>query len=257
MGPKMKRLAIISDPHCGEPSGFFRRTFGRHDKKNGERLARICATLEVMDEEVILLVLGDLTDRSTEEECEEVFRALSIFSGEKYVVLGNHDETSPFRMGIGYSQEGHLRASALAATINGEDGFPLVIDKGPYQIILLDSNAHGEKGTAFARGRIGNRQLAMLGAQLSVNKPTVLAMHHYPEKVNATLAVSDADALLTICKSRDVTIVNGHRHREGEYQRTPNRPRILTHGKCTDTGRVRLYDPVSGESEWLGVSFPR
>lgn len=245
------RLAILSDPHCGEPKGFISRWRGGHDERNGQRFFEVMRGLQAISEPFRVVVLGDLTDRSTPVEFGEVFRAVDAYHGEVYVVPGNHDVTSPGRLGMGYSAAGHSRMRDVARHINGREGFPLVVDGEGYRLILLDSSAHDESGTLFARGRIGTRQLAELTALLMDEIPTVVAMHHYPERINPTLEVEDAGALMQVCARPHVTIINGHRHREGEYQRNEKRPAILTHGKVTETGRVRLLDVVTGEWEWV------
>lgn len=251
MGLTNRRIAIISDPHIGEPSNFFRRVTGHHDISNGEALLYIIERLNEHPEDFPLLILGDITDRSTEREAAEARRILRKYEGELFLVLGNHDETTPWKMGMGYDRRGHYRMLELAEEFNGERGFPIVRDFPDYRLILIDSNAHNEKGTAFARGKIGNMQLSFLAANLANTKPNIVAMHHYPEDLNTTLAVSDADDLLYICSRFPTTIVNGHRHREGEYAPTQKRPRILTHGKCVDTRRVRILDPKTGLFEFL------
>lgn len=245
------RLAIISDPHCGQPSGFFRRMLGRHDKKNGRRLGEIIDGLNVYPETFRLVVLGDLTDRSMVKEWDEAREAIGRYKGPKLVVPGNHDVTSPRRLGMGFSPRGYDRFLMNAYTFQAWSYYPHAVECEGYRLLLLDSSAHGEKGTLFARGRIGHEQLAWLAAELADQRPTVVAMHHYPERVNPTLAVEDADELMKVCARDHVTIINGHRHREGEYPRAKDRPEILTHGQCVESGRVRVLDVVGGEWEWL------
>ena len=252
------RLAIIADPHCGQPYGvgaFIRGVTGRHDKRNGRRLAQIVDRLNELTEVFRLAALGDITHRGMPQEYREAQKALMRYKGPVFLVPGNHDTTDAKRMGLGFSMDGLRGFESLARAVQGESCYPMAIQCEGYRLLLVDSSAHGERGTLFARGRIGNRQLAWLASELADPRPTVVAMHHYPEKVNPTLAVEDAEALMTICARDHVTIINGHRHREGEYPRTQDRPEILTHGQCVESGRVRILDPASGEWEWLEVGL--
>lgn len=246
------RLAIISDPHCGQPRRFFARLTGRHDRRHGERLRAIVDGLNDHRETFRLVVLGDLTDRGTIREYKEARDALSKYRGPVVVVPGNHDVTSPARLGMGFSRPAYERFMLYGYSLTGETP-PCAIECEGYRLLLLDSSAHGEKGTLFARGRIGHEQLAWLASELADQRPTVVAMHHYPERVNPTLAVEDAEELMRVCARDHVTIINGHRHREGEYARTKNRPRILTHGQCVETGRVRIFDPTEGQFHFLKI----
>ena len=216
-------------------------------------MAQIIDDLNAMEETFRLVVLGDLTDRSMEREFKEAQKALMRYRGPVFLVPGNHDVTSPLLMGMGYSSEGHAGFRRLARVVMGRSDYPIAVECEGYRLLLLDSSAHDASGTLFARGRIGNRQLAWLASELADTRPTVVAMHHYPEKVNPTLAVEDAEALMRICARDHVTIINGHRHREGEYSRTQDRPEILTHGQCVESGRVRVLDALSGDWEWLEV----
>lgn len=248
------RLAIISDPHCGQPRRFFARLTGRHDRRNGRRLLAIVDGLNDHRETFRLVVLGDLTDRGTIREYKEARAALSRYRGPVVVVPGNHDVTSPARLGMGFSRSAYDRFMLHSYSLMGATP-PCAMECEGYRLLLLDSSAHNEKGTLFARGRIGHEQLAWLASELADPRPTVVAMHHYPERVNPTLAVEDADELMRVCARDHVTIINGHRHLEGEYQRKKNRPRILTHGQCVETGRVRVFDPFSGQCHWLQISL--
>lgn len=247
------RLAIISDPHCGQPRRFFARLTGRHDLRNGERLAAIVDGLNGHRETFRLVVLGDLTDRGMPREYDEARDALRRYRGPVWIVPGNHDVTSPARLGMGFSLPAYDRFCLNAYSLQGESYYPHAVECEGYQLLLLDSSAHNERGTLFARGRIGHEQLAWLATELADQRPTVVALHHYPEKVNPTLAVEDAAELMAVCARQHVTIINGHKHVEGEFARTQKRPEILTHGQCVESGRVRLFDPVSGRWEWLEI----
>lgn len=251
------KLALPSDLHLGEPVGRWaalRRAAGIHDTSHADRARRIVDALLRYPEPLHVAVLGDSTDRTTERELREMEEVLGAVEKENLsVVPGNHDCTSVWRMGMGYDPRAHDACRESVERLTGRGRFPFARDFGEWRLLCLDSAAHHESGTLFARGRIGTRQIAWLAAELADQRPTVVALHHYPAPVNATLAISDADDLLAVCNRDHVTLVNGHRHRAGVYPATHSRPRIITACSSVQTMRVRILDPVTGEWEWLHI----
>lgn len=251
------KLALISDPHLGEPVGRWattRRLFGRHDTTYRERLQQLVDAINAHPEPLHTIVLGDITDRTMEKELKEAVEVIGDLEDDCDIVIGNHDVTSVWKMAPGmYSQAGHHRTLSAIDWITGRADYPYVRDFERWRLICLDTSAHGERGTLFARGRIGDEQIAFLAAELAVQKPTWVAGHHYIEDVEWALAVEDADQARAVMAREHVTYINGHRHRAGEYPRTADRPRILTSGQSVETMRFRVVDPVAGQWEWLGV----
>ena len=249
-------IAIISDLHLGEPTGRFalpRRLAGRHDTTHFERSMKLVDEVNRLDVDAVV-ILGDGTDRTMPKELEELVRVIMAIRHKVIFVPGNHDVTDRWRQGVGYSPKGHRMLRSALERCGLPVKYPHAVDFDAYRVLCLDSSAHGEKGTLFARGRIG-KPLGWLKRELADQRPTVVAMHHYPERVNPTLAVEDAEQLMRVCARDHVTIINGHRHREGQYPRSRKRPRILTHGKCVEDGRIRILDPVSGEFWWSEVTL--
>lgn len=248
------RLAIISDLHLGEPVGRFsgiRRAAGRHDTAHLEAAKRLVQAINRYPEPLHTIVLGDLSDRSTAREFQEAIEVLDELDDELDAVIGNHDVTSVWKMGMGYSSKGHNRAMDTIKKLTGRSAFPYACDFKMWRLICLDSSAHNEKGTLFARGRIGNEQISFLATELADTRPTIVALHHYLEDLPWVLGVDDSDEVLRMLARDHVTVINGHRHHAGEYVRTPKRPRILTSGKSVETFRFRILDPVSGGHEWV------
>src|SRR5690554_5675916 len=155
------KILHISDLHIGEPHGrwaFARRATGRYDDRNQKRLRRIVERINGRYDwaECVVVVTGDLTDRSTQREFDVVREELAGLLPRVVSMPGNHDVTSPARLGMGYSAEGHARYRVAHRAITGQlASFPRVHDYGAWRLITLDSSAHDERGTLFARGRIG------------------------------------------------------------------------------------------------------
>lgn len=246
-------IAHISDPHLGEPVGrfaFLRRLTGRHDTTHADRLRDAVAALKAHPRwnEIFPVITGDLTDRTTERELQEAEEILAAIGGRLAIVPGNHDATSKVGQGNGFNAENFRAMLLTVERITGRPArFPYALNFFDWRLLCLDSAAHGERGTAFARGRIGQRQLAWLASQLSDQRPTVIALHHYAEELPHVLAISDADEFLAVANRDHVTIINGHRHRPNVYPSNDNRPRIVAAGKLPDQGAVNLICPMTGE----------
>lgn len=251
------KVAIISDLHLGEPVGRFaglRRLAGAHDTTHKDRARRLVDKILSLPDKPHVVVLGDLTDRTTDQELQDALEVLAEVPQDRLdVVIGNHDCTSILGMGMGYAARRHDAFRKLVQELTGRSIYPYARDFGEWRLLCLDSAAHHERGTLFARGRIGPRQLAWLAAELADPRPTIIALHHYPAPVNPTLAIDDADQFLAVCSRPHVTIINGHRHRPGVYPRTQTRPRIITSCKSVETMRLRLLDPASGDWQWVYV----
>lgn len=264
----IRKILHLSDLHIGEPHGrwaFIRRATGRYDERNQNRLRRIVEHINGRPDwrECVVVVTGDLTDRSTQRECDVAYRELARLRPPVVVMPGNHDVTSPARLGMGYSAEGHARyrsmhrriyeASTLEPTIaTGRPSFPRVHDYGAWRLITLDSSAHDERGTLFARGRIGHNQLAVLATELADPRPTVVALHHHPRRWSLTLAVDDADELLAVCDRPHVTMMCGHRHEPAHFPAIHGAPELWAACSSVETMRYREIDPITRAWRWVG-----
>lgn len=255
----ISKIAHLSDLHGGQPVGRFaaiRRLVGRHDSHNAEQTRRIVDTINARPDrgEILTLVTGDIVDRSTAMEFDEMAGELARLETETEIVPGNHDKTSTRWQGMGFSRAGAGRYNWAHGQATGKaPDFPYSRDFGDWRLLCLDSSAHNEKGTLFARGRIGDRQLAWLAMQLADTRPTVIALHHHPTMINPTLAVVDATEFLTVANRPHVIVLFGHRHREGHYSSTDYRPELFASGKTVKTLRFRLIDPVARSWEWVNV----
>lgn len=253
------KILHLSDLHLGQPHGawaFPRRVAGRYDSRNEKRALRIVAHINGRHDlrECVVVVTGDLTDRSTQRECGQAFIVTSGLGARVVVMPGNHDVTSPGRLGMGYSAEGHAQYRAIHRTITGRDAlFPQVYDYDTWRLITLDSSAHDERGTLFARGRIGHEQLATLAVELADPRPTFVALHHHPRRWNLTLAVDDADELLAVCDRPHVRILCGHRHEPAHFPAINGSPELFASCSSVETMRYREIDPLTGEWRWVEV----
>lgn len=252
-----RKILHLSDLHIGEPHGRFtllRRAAGRYDDRNQKRLRRIVERINGRYDwaECVVAVTGDLTDRSMQREYGEAVAILSGLLPPVVVMPGNHDVTSPARLGMGYSTEGHARYREAHWAITGRlASFPQVHDYGAWRLITLDSSAHDERGTLFARGRIGHAQLATLAAELADPRPTVVALHHHPARWSPTLAVDDADELLAVCDRPHVMMMCGHRHEPAHFPAIEGRPEIWAACSSVETMRYREIDPISRGWRWV------
>lgn len=250
----MKLIAHISDPHLGEPLGrfaFLRRFAGLHDTTHAEALRDAVKAIKAHPRagEILTVITGDLTDRTRKEELQEAEEILKDLEAD--IVPGNHDATSSKRMGNGF-HAGNFRAMLeTVGRITGRGKFPYARDFGTWRLLCIDSSAHNERGTLFARGRIGNRQISWLAAQVMDQRPTVVALHHYAAPVSPVLAIEDADDLLAVLNRDHVFIINGHRHRSGIYPANDYRPQIIASGQTVADRKIRIIDPVSREVELL------
>lgn len=252
-----RKILHLSDPHIGEPHGRFallRRASGRYDARNADRLRRIVARINGRGDwrECVVVVTGDLTDRSMQREYDEAVSILRGLLPPVVVMPGNHDVTSPARLGMGYSAEGHARYRVAHRAITGRlASFAQVYDYGAWRLITLDSSAHDERGTLFARGRIGHAQLATLATELADPRPTVVALHHHPRRWSLTLAVDDADELLAVCDRPHVMMMCGHRHEPAHFPAIHGAPELWAACSSVETMRYREIDPLSREWRWV------
>lgn len=220
------RLALIADSHLGQPEGrmaLVRRLLGRHDSTHAERMTNVADKLLAHPDyaDMVVCHLGDVTDRSTKKEWDEAREYLQDLCD--HVVIGNHDATSVWGQGNGYSSEGHMRSLRGIKDLTGRRvSYPEVCDYGDWRLILLDSTAHNEKGTSFAQGRIGNPQLAFLAVELSVVKPTIVALHHSPMGGKPFLHITDSEAFLSVTNRDHVACVFGHLHEHRVFEATDN-----------------------------------
>lgn len=251
------KILHISDLHIGQPHGpwaFARRLAGRYDDRNRKRLRRIVSRINGRHDwaECLVVVTGDLTDRSTAKEFEVVADELKGLLPPVVVMPGNHDVTSPTRLGMGYSAEGHVRYRVAHRAITGRlASFARVYDYGAWRLIALDSSAHDERGTLFARGRIGHAQLATLATELADPRPTVVALHHHPARWSLTLAVDDAEELLAVCDRPHVMMMCGHRHEPAHFPAINGAPELWAACSSVETMRYREIDPITREWRWV------
>lgn len=246
-----KYIAHISDAHVGQPTGSWstiRRLAGRYDPEYAERLRAICRAIDDRPERILTVHTGDLVDRGKAEEYEA-----ATLSKDSEMVPGNHCLTSTVGQGVLYSRGARRRYNEkhLEVCVSAPE-FPQVLEFQGWRLLLLDSSAPGEKGTAFARGRIGTEQIAFVASQLSRPVPTWIALHHHPKPVDPTLEISDAEDLMAVADREHVHFLYGHRHRPGTY-RAEGGARLYASGQSTEEMRYRLIDPRSGEWEWVDV----
>ena len=202
-----------------------------------------CAIVKKYDpDRCILVITGDIVEHGKQGEYAAAVDGFALLQGVGYevvVVPGNHDY-GPW--GNIYRADAHQNFLDFAGNLCDIDGFPFQVAGDGWQILALDSTAHDEEGERFARGRIGNEQLAWLESHLAFSSRTWIAMHHHPTWRNPFLAVADRDDLQALVDRRDcVQYLCGHRHEEDLD--------LVAAGKFPRDRRVIEIDPRTGYLE--------
>jgi Icc protein len=149
-------LAQLSDPHIGA------------EWADGDPAAGLAAAVEsirsMRQQPDAVLVSGDLADKATDAEYEQVRKLLAPLRAPLYVLPGNHDDRRALHRHFG---------------VPGADGDPVQysVDLGPLRLVVLDTTRPGEDPGALDAERLG-----WLDAELATapELPTLLAMHHPP-----------------------------------------------------------------------------
>jgi Icc protein len=196
------RLLQLSDPHLlADPAGLCRdRPALALLQLAFEEAHRQLEAGDLLPDR--LLITGDLCQDESWGGYRRLAEALeaSPFAELPPPLLlpGNHDHPMALRAALG-------RQALLA---------PVRVELGGWELLLLDSHRPGEVG-----GRLGERQLAWIAAQLGRSRrPLLVAVHHPPLAIGSpgldAIALEDGDALLQLLSgcSRWRGLVFGHIH---------------------------------------------
>jgi len=140
----------LSDPHIGA------------DWADGDPVAGLAAAVEsvraMWPQQDALLVTGDIADRATDAEYEQVRQLLAPLRAPTYVLAGNHDDRGALRRHFGLS-------GAAAGPVCYS------VDLGPLRLVVLDSTLPGEDP-----GALDDERLAWLEGVLAASpeQPTLI-----------------------------------------------------------------------------------
>lgn len=202
------RVLQLSDPHLlSDPAGLCRGL---------PPLACLHRALEAVHAQLRrrgrlpeqLLISGDLCQDESwggYRRLLEVLETSPLFSSAPpWLLAGNHDHALLLRAALG-------RRAVLA---------PAVLERGGWQVLLLDSHLAGR-----VEGRLGTRQLAWIAAQLQRSSlPLLVAVHHPPLAIGDAafdaIALEDGPALLDLLRRcpRWRALVFGHIHQHWSGQ---------------------------------------
>jgi Icc protein len=148
------------------------------------------------------LCTGDLSQDGTIESYQYLKELIAKDGKEQYWIPGNHDH----------------RETMLKVVSANHEMLP-VIKKGPWQIILLDSQIPGAVG-----GNLADSQLALLKDALEADKTshTLITMHHHPVPMNCkwldTQQIRNSQAFLDLIAQYDnvKVVLWGHVHQDSD-----------------------------------------
>ena len=149
-------IVQLSDPHIGA------------DWADGDPVAALAAAVDCVramrPQPDAVLVTGDLADRGSDVEYEQVREVLAPLRAPTFSLPGNHDDRGALRRHFG-----------LPGT--GAEPIRYSVDLGPLRLVVLDTTLPGEDP-----GALDGEQLAWLGSVLAASpeQPTLIAMHHPP-----------------------------------------------------------------------------
>lgn len=219
-----------------------------HDEKglNKEENKKVRKALEYIKENYRdhkLIITGDVVDDGDKDQYKRAFDALEPFKGRLYMCPGNHDYGI---MGNAYSPACENSFDEYLSTpLQGSDKKfagekkPVVFELEENIVLialntnlrtnskpLLDLKLETRYKLDFARGEVGNTQLAQLGTILSnpsyTNKLKILFLHHHPFTHFAPLTeLEDSHKLLDKISGKVHVVLFGHKHKSGMYK-NPN-----------------------------------
>jgi len=148
------------------------------------------------------LCTGDLSQDGTVESYQYLKDLLDQDGKEQYWIPGNHDH----------------REHMLRVVSEDKEMLP-VIKKGPWQIILLDSQVPGSVGGNFAQSQLDLLQHAL---EADTTSHTLITMHHHPRPMGCkwldTQQIRNSQAFLDlIAQYKNVRVVLwGHVHQDSD-----------------------------------------
>ncbi|MEM1111952.1 MAG: 3',5'-cyclic-AMP phosphodiesterase [Pseudomonadota bacterium] len=251
------RLAQITDTHLGEAEGSC--------LLNMDTDHSLRAVLELLRSEQpaldLLLATGDLSDKGSPASYSRLAGYLSGLELPVFTLPGNHDD----------------RAHLASICTDDLQLLPLV-EVGPWQIVMLDSQVVGEVG-----GELGPEQLDILEAALARGDAqqlhTLVCLHHQPVPMGSgwidQQQIADSEALFSLLDRYKAArgLLWGHVHQASDKWRgglrlmstpstcvqfAPGSERFKVDDKCPGYRWLELYPDGridSGVSRVSGVEF--
>ncbi len=160
----------------------------------------------------LVLVTGDLVHDGSDSGYAHLQEYFQAFDAPVLLLAGNHDEGRQLR----------------EATTGGPARLAKQIERGGWQIVLLDSSIAGSDG-----GRLADSELALLDRLLSESPalPALVCLHHQPVPMGSrwldTMVLENAGEFFAILDRhpRVCGVLWGHVHQE--YDDTRNGVRML------------------------------
>jgi len=227
-------IAHLTDVHLGPIAGFtprhwnLKRLLGYLNWQRNRRSAyrrdvldRIVADLKAQGPDHIV-VTGDLVNIGLPQEHIDALSWLEGLGapGDVTVIPGNHDIYSRLRRDPGTARWSPYMASCAqgGAHANHDEPFPFVRMLGP--VALIGVNSAAPTPPLIASGRVGQAQLARLGAALErlhhADVFRLLLIHHppLPGQARRYRGLDDAEELQALLAQHGAELViHGHNHR--------------------------------------------
>ncbi len=207
VSPKMKEVSTITIAQVTDMHIFASEQEQLLAMPTTESFHAVVERLRKLREELDLLLLtGDLSGDSTPQSYGNLQTLLNPLFLPSYWLPGNHDDLSVMNEVLNLGLVSRRKC----------------FERGGWNFILLDSSVAGE-----VHGFLSSETLEWLDLQLSmtVDKPTALALHHPPFKVNSrwldnTGLQNSDDFFAVLDKYPQVRLVLfGHIHQEFYTQR--------------------------------------
>jgi Icc protein len=144
------------------------------------------------------LCTGDLSQDSTQASYQYLKDLIAKDGKEQYWIPGNHDDRE-----------------TMLKVVSAEKEMLPVIKKGPWQIILLDSQVPGAVGGNFADSQI---ELLKNALEADNTSHTLITMHHHPRPMGCkwldTQQIANSQAFLDLIAQYDNVrvVLWGHVH---------------------------------------------
>jgi predicted phosphodiesterase len=213
----MLRLIHVSDLH-----------FTAHPEKNRasvqllEDVRELIAPPDSKETKDHVVITGDIVNNGDEAEYAEALKAIEPFKGRLLLVPGNHDYGGS---GIAYEAERARRFEEKLLVplgirhsfVNKEPAVSVLTDGAGVQVLMvgLNSNKLTPEDVDFARGRIGEQQMAKLDRILSNPEHRglwkVVYLHCQARKgPDFALELEDGEQLVAMLRNRVHVAAFGH-----------------------------------------------